>query len=268
MSCIRIIFASGIVHGVMVFLALNHVGSLPSEVQLRENLQHFVTVRLQLPNASRTSEILGALTEETIETIETSVPTPVQPRSPEAPPKSTVDQPVAHTPKKKTPIDSIKRRIQPSNSKPSDDLQADTLPEIATAPKPASGGSSDLSPMAKPNLNRLAVTATPARGSKTQRRAAKQAYWQVLNRFFKRSGYRYPRRAELAGQEGKVYITVEIDPSGRIINALISKSSGFPILDEAALASVIAAKRLPPLPEQLNTRNRKFRIPIEYRLPT
>ena len=104
--------------------------------------------------------------------------------------------------------------------------------------------------------------------SKAERRALKRSYWQSLNRFFKDSGYEYPKRAELAGQEGKVYITVEIAPSGLIINARVSKSSGFQLLDEAALASVIAAKRLPPLPRQLSQKNRKFRIPIEYRLPS
>lgn len=57
----------------------------------------------------------------------------------------------------------------------------------------------------------------------------------------------YPELARRRGQEGVVSIRCQIDPAGRVINAAIAQSSGFRLLDEAALKSLRQWKFSPAL---------------------
>jgi protein TonB len=45
----------------------------------------------------------------------------------------------------------------------------------------------------------------------------------------------YPRAARHRGQEGLVVVSVRVSPEGRVIDASVAGSSGYPLLDEAAL---------------------------------
>ena len=92
-----------------------------------------------------------------------------------------------------------------------------------------------------------------------------QTYAKTLVRYFakKRS---YPPMARKLGQQGTVWVDVEILRSGQITNIELSKSSGFKVLDEAALALVKKADDLPPFPEGITAQKIKIRIPLEYTL--
>ncbi|HVZ79803.1 MAG TPA: TonB family protein [bacterium] len=48
----------------------------------------------------------------------------------------------------------------------------------------------------------------------------------------------YPLEARLAKQQGRVTLRVSIDAEGNVTGVLLKASSGFPLLDEAALATV------------------------------
>ncbi|MBE0597865.1 MAG: energy transducer TonB [Desulfuromonadales bacterium] len=48
----------------------------------------------------------------------------------------------------------------------------------------------------------------------------------------------YPRLAEQRGWEGEVLLRVRIAASGKVLEAAIQASSGYPILDRAALTAV------------------------------
>jgi protein TonB len=48
----------------------------------------------------------------------------------------------------------------------------------------------------------------------------------------------YPLDARLARQEGRVLLTVDIDAGGRVVQAAVYRSSGFPLLDAAAVQAV------------------------------
>ncbi len=47
----------------------------------------------------------------------------------------------------------------------------------------------------------------------------------------------YPHEARVAGEEGKTQLYFLIGPDGKVLDAKIGKSSGFPQLDEAALTA-------------------------------
>ena len=70
---------------------------------------------------------------------------------------------------------------------------------------------------------------------------------------------RYPHEARRWGMEGTVEVEFRIGVDGSVEGVTVVKSSGFPLLDEASVATI---KRAAPLPIVPGT----IRIPISYRL--
>ncbi|MBI4829066.1 MAG: energy transducer TonB [Nitrospinae bacterium] len=60
-----------------------------------------------------------------------------------------------------------------------------------------------------------------------------------------RAAPRYPLQSRRLGQQGRVTLRVELDETGAVAAAAVSSSSGYPKLDEAALAAVTAWKCAP-----------------------
>lgn len=52
----------------------------------------------------------------------------------------------------------------------------------------------------------------------------------------------YPRYARQHGQSGRAVCSVEIDPAGAIVNSALTQSSGFSVLDNAALDALRGAR--------------------------
>ena len=92
-----------------------------------------------------------------------------------------------------------------------------------------------------------------------------KAYAQALTRYFaqKRS---YPAVARRLGQQGIVWIDIELMRSGEISDITLAKSSGYKSLDDAALELVRGSHDIPPFPEHTTAQKKKIRIPLEYAL--
>ena len=73
----------------------------------------------------------------------------------------------------------------------------------------------------------------------------------------------YPPLARQRGQEGVVLLKINVRPDGSPAGVTVERSSGFPLLDQSALATV-RKWRFAPL-EQGESR-REFLLPIEFRL--
>jgi protein TonB len=72
---------------------------------------------------------------------------------------------------------------------------------------------------------------------------------------------RYPKKARRMHIEGTGEIEMLIDPSGKLSSAKVHKSSGYKILDEAALKAATALSSLAlPKPKTLA----KVMLPIEF----
>ncbi len=56
----------------------------------------------------------------------------------------------------------------------------------------------------------------------------------------------YPPKAREAGQEGRVDVLLDLDPDGRVREVRLVTSSGYPLLDRSALASLRAWRFAPP----------------------
>jgi protein TonB len=74
----------------------------------------------------------------------------------------------------------------------------------------------------------------------------------------------YPSAARQAGNKSNPVIAVSIDADGRLAQATISRSSGDPALDQAALAILKLASPFDPFPPQLAQRYRVLHFVYEW----
>ena len=76
----------------------------------------------------------------------------------------------------------------------------------------------------------------------------------------------FPKQAVQERQHGEVVVAFSINKDRSISSLGIAKSSGFTILDEAAIKIVQkAAKKFPPFPDGLSTDTLHFVVPILFK---
>jgi protein TonB len=79
-----------------------------------------------------------------------------------------------------------------------------------------------------------------------------------------RAVHAYPRTALRAHVQGTVLLTVRIGTAGQIETVALARSSGFPQLDEAALAAARELGEVPAPPAALHRYLRPFPVPVTY----
>lgn len=75
----------------------------------------------------------------------------------------------------------------------------------------------------------------------------------------------YPPDARELGWEGTVKLSLLVLSDGELKEAIISQSSGYKILDEAALDAVLRQAPFPSFPSRVEARELKIEVPITYR---
>lgn len=96
----------------------------------------------------------------------------------------------------------------------------------------ASGGAADITPPAPQSRRRPAAAAAP------QRSLAGQIDGGAVPLYAENPTPIYPRSAQLKNWQGTVIITVEVSAEGGVDNLWVKTSSGFAVLDRAALKAV------------------------------
>lgn len=76
----------------------------------------------------------------------------------------------------------------------------------------------------------------------------------------------YPRKARRNGWEGIVVVKLHLEPTGAIERVELAQSSGFDVLDQAALQAVQDAQPLPAFPVGVSAPALILNIPIRYQL--
>jgi protein TonB len=79
------------------------------------------------------------------------------------------------------------------------------------------------------------------------------------------SRFHYPVLARRKGMQGIVKLQVRIESDGRISHLQVQQTSGYPVLDQAALESLQLAS-VPDAPQWMNGQAIDIIIPVEYRL--
>lgn len=78
------------------------------------------------------------------------------------------------------------------------------------------------------------------------------------------SGLQVPGMVRAMRLSGIATVTFELTPSGRLVWARLSRSSGVPLIDQTALAKV-KATQFPPFPARLPQRDTTFKIKVRLR---
>lgn len=131
----------------------------------------------------------------------------------------------------------------------------------APAPTPPASASDDAGSRAgePPSLRREGGSDI----AEAQSRAALADHAAAVRRLIERRR-RYPASALAAGRTGVAHLELRIDAAGALIALALVASSGWPVLDEAAVSAARSAAPFPPIPEGLDQAFVVYRIPIRF----
>ncbi|HXP29662.1 MAG TPA: energy transducer TonB [Stellaceae bacterium] len=77
---------------------------------------------------------------------------------------------------------------------------------------------------------------------------------------------KYPEQAVKQKQEGTVVLAITVARDGSVLDATVARSSGFALIDEAAVKMARDASPLPPFPATYTQDQRTFDIPQKYEI--
>ena len=91
-----------------------------------------------------------------------------------------------------------------------------------------------------------------------------QYKWELLKAI--QANKKYPKRAKKRRQQGLVKVGFVIQGNGEITGVCVIESSGYKLLDQAAMTAVSAIDQFKPIPAQIYRENWEFIVPIEYQI--
>jgi periplasmic protein TonB len=77
---------------------------------------------------------------------------------------------------------------------------------------------------------------------------------------------RYPSDAQSRGEEGVVMLSFSVDRSGHVLSRQVTKSSGYPDLDNEVMSMIARAEPLPPFPADMPDAKLDLTVPIRFSL--
>ncbi len=90
-------------------------------------------------------------------------------------------------------------------------------------------------------------------------------YWTAVQIHLARNK-RYPRKAKRRQMQGKILIELTLLSSGKVESYKILESSGFPLLDKAAIKMINKSAPFPPFPASITTAQMTRRIPVVFNM--
>ena len=251
--------------GTTVAVNISHIGwvtpNVPAENDLAappisESVQNTAaeTVEESIPAERIVKEVTKEVVEETASdtaTASATEPTATNAKPPEIrPPKEVVE---------KTPAESS---IEPEMTQ----QQAGTTPQQHPEPAPKTSESmqqpaSEFSPSAAPAV----TTQAPSVEAETSDPELEQRYLAALHRALQEA-MQYPHSAKRRRQQGTAWIEFRVQQEGTLSGIQLRESSGYPLLDEAALETVKSLGRFEPIPDEMARNMLTLAIPISFQL--
>ena len=74
----------------------------------------------------------------------------------------------------------------------------------------------------------------------------------------------YPELARKKNQQGKATLSLKLGKDGNILNVSVGNSSGYKILDQAAIDAIKDAAPYPIIPDKLNKKYVLLKLPISF----
>jgi len=181
---------------------------------------------------------------------------------------------------KKTGGDAIKKDVQipvPTSLKKVDTDIVVSKKIIKSTPKPTSVQkdnsvliASKIQPKTTSKVTKKKSTAEQEIQSKytiAQLRYLQKANVAYYKNLIKHAGKytKYPKRALRYKQSGYVKVSVEIDSSGKVLNAFVLDKSKYSLLNSAALKSTLKASPFPRMPKLISENKFEFTVPFNFK---
>ena len=231
------------------------------------------------PEVATASETLqGSVTPEPVKPVDPVEPAPEQKpveiaRVEPAAPVETV-QPVDQQTEVQQPVaDPLAEVTQTPNRKPKPPVRNAEAPKVEEQEKPKKvvkaqrkgaetsarkGGERVTSQSAKSNTNGRADARTNDGGTK----ATSNYQGKVVAKL--RRAKRYPREAKRQRLEGTVSVGFTISSNGAVSGIRVTRSSGHPVLDQAALDMVRRASPMPKFPGDIRVARMNMQVPVRF----
>lgn len=202
-------------------------------------------------------DLVAALPAE--EVVEAAVEEPEQPEmepepepepEPELPPEPEPPEPLPEpvTPPEMpvpeaTPAPTPEPEQTPATPQPTPKPTPAATPKPKPKPKPSPQASSSAQPT---NRSASGDGSSAIPGSDATTAAAATGALSAQPGYLRNPHPAYPEEARKAGQQGVVHLRVQLDERGSILSVSLSRSSGYPLLDERALSTVREKWRFKP----------------------
>ncbi len=163
-------------------------------------------------------------------------PAPPPPRPPQAPPPP---QPQPQQRAQTPPPPQQQQRLQPSPLGHAPQQRPPANSQAAAQPSPLTNPASQYG----------------------QRKAQDDYLWLVIQRI---SQFHYTPKASVISESGVVVMRITVARDGRLIDVSLSKSSGFPTLDNGVMDTIRQASPFAPLPADIPGAQHTFILPVNY----
>lgn len=157
-------------------------------------------------------------------------------------------------------------QVEQKQQQPKEQERPDPLPEIIV-PHPSNVTQPEPSPVETardidPVPETTAPKSLPAPPS-NRTSANAETTWEALLLAHLEKYRRYPAGARAARQQGVVHVTFRMNRQGQVLSSSVLRSSGFSVLDRAALNTLRRAQPLPPIPDD-RPDIVELTVPVEY----
>ena len=200
---------------------------------------------------------------------EAQEPEPVVKQTPAAPPQTPEIEPML-VPKPKQVVVRAEKRV-PVKEPPVEESSVARLLEQAPARKPTTPNTTESTQTDQKHGPRSQEVVRATGRGQRQRVGGKSgdpsSYFSELIAWLHQ--YKdYPAAVKKRKQQGVVVVAFTINRAGEVLVADVQQSSGYPLLDRAALDMLARASPLPPMPESMPRERLNLAVPVEYSLIT
>lgn len=143
-------------------------------------------------------------------------------------------------------------------AKPKLPLESTRVPVLKAKPDAIQKPASEVTPI-------QTSPSTPAPLSTQVDIRAEKAYINAVRDLIEKNNT-YPRKAKRRRIQGEVIVRFTLSANGVVTHRNVHKTSGFSVLDQAALSAVTKVRRFPPFPKHTQRTQWVFTIPLRYAL--
>ncbi|MGL1889386.1 MAG: TonB family protein [Reichenbachiella sp.] len=191
--------------------------------------------------------------------------------SAEAEQNKPLKKPVKPTPNK---LRQLKVQKKPNQTRPPK-INPQSITQKLTVPPPKDSSSMKTGSDDSPTKETVSSNVTPidlvpsvhisAQISHTNMDSIQSTYIQQIARKINLNRY-YPAPAKRLKQQGTVVISFSLNKQGVITHSSIKSPSSFPLLNDAALKTLVKCNNFDPIPQTLALNVLDLEIPLEYNL--